>query len=258
MSKRRFHGDCDHRRRPGGRRRCRIGRRSSGPSRSATRPRRLCRRRAGAGASPRRPSRADVPVYLDGVGTVRALNTVTVRAAGRRQADRGRLQGRPGRQARRRAGADRSRPPIRPQLDQAIAKKAQDEAPLANARLDLERYTRLVATELGRPPAARHPAGDRRAARSAGAARPGGDRQRPRDPRLHHHHRADRRPHRHPPGRRGQHRARLGRDRHRRASRSSSRSRCCSPCRSSSSATSTAPSPRARWRSRRSAPTTRP
>ena len=30
--------------------------------------------------------------------------------------------------------------------DQAVAKKAQDEATLANARLDLERYTRLVAT----------------------------------------------------------------------------------------------------------------
>ena len=31
-------------------------------------------------------------------------------------------------------------------LDQAVAKKAQDEATLANARLDLERYTRLAAT----------------------------------------------------------------------------------------------------------------
>jgi multidrug efflux system membrane fusion protein len=31
-------------------------------------------------------------------------------------------------------------------LDQAVAKKAQDEAMLANARLDLERYTRLAAT----------------------------------------------------------------------------------------------------------------
>ena len=32
------------------------------------------------------------------------------------------------------------------QYDQAVAKKAQDEAQLANARLDLERYTRLAAT----------------------------------------------------------------------------------------------------------------
>ena len=32
------------------------------------------------------------------------------------------------------------------QYDQAVAKKAQDEAQLANARIDLERYTRLAAT----------------------------------------------------------------------------------------------------------------
>ena len=44
--------------------------------------------------------------------------------------------------------------------DQAVAKKAQDEAMLANARLDLERYTRLAATQLDPAPAARHPEGD--------------------------------------------------------------------------------------------------
>ena len=58
--------------------------------------------------SPRARSVADVPVYLDGVGTTRALNTVTVRAAGRRAAHRDRLPRRPGREARRRAGRDRS------------------------------------------------------------------------------------------------------------------------------------------------------
>ena len=35
------------------------------------------------------------------------------------------------------------------QLDQAVAKKAQDEATLANARIDLERYTKLVASNSG-------------------------------------------------------------------------------------------------------------
>ena len=39
-----------------------------------------------------------------------------------------------------------TRSPTRRMLDQAKAKKAQDEAQLANARLDLERYNRLVAS----------------------------------------------------------------------------------------------------------------
>ena len=89
--------------------------------------------------------RADVPVYLDGVGTVRALNTVTVRP----QVD-GRLlsinyiEGQ-------RVDAGFVLAKIDPvtyqaAYDQTVAKKAQDEATLANARLDLARYGRLVAT----------------------------------------------------------------------------------------------------------------
>ena len=35
------------------------------------------------------------------------------------------------------------------QYDQAVAKKAQDEATLANARIDLDRYTRLAASNSG-------------------------------------------------------------------------------------------------------------
>ena len=35
------------------------------------------------------------------------------------------------------------------QYDQAVAKKAQDEATLANARVDLERYVRLALTNAG-------------------------------------------------------------------------------------------------------------
>ena len=88
---------------------------------------------------------ADVPVYLDGVGTIRALNTVTVRP----QVD-GKLV-----KVSFREGQDVARGYVlaeidpttyQAQLDQAKAKKAQDEAQLANARLDLERYTRLAAT----------------------------------------------------------------------------------------------------------------
>jgi multidrug efflux system membrane fusion protein len=88
---------------------------------------------------------ADVPVYLDGVGTAKALNTVTVRS----QVD-GKLikisftEGQDVDKGYVLAKID----PVTYQAayDQTVAKKAQDEAQLANARLDLERYTRLAAT----------------------------------------------------------------------------------------------------------------
>ena len=86
---------------------------------------------------------ADVPVYFDGVGTTRALNTVTVRP----QVD-GRLlriNFNEGQEVERGFVLAEIDPVIyQAQLDQAVAKKAQDEAQLANARLDLERYTRLA------------------------------------------------------------------------------------------------------------------
>ena len=87
----------------------------------------------------------DVPVYFDGVGSSRALNTVTVRA----QID-GKLMS-----VNFKEGQDVERdfvladidPTIyRAQLDQAVAKKAMDEALLGNARIDLERYVKLTAT----------------------------------------------------------------------------------------------------------------
>ncbi len=88
---------------------------------------------------------ADVPVYLDGVGTAKALNTVTVRP----QVD-GKLikvafvEGQDVEKGFVLAKID----PVTYQAayDQTVAKKAQDEAQLANARLDLERYTRLAVT----------------------------------------------------------------------------------------------------------------
>lgn len=89
--------------------------------------------------------RADVPVYLDGVGTVRALNTVTVRS----QVD-GKLLSvnyTEGQQVE--AGFVLAKiDPVTYQAayDQTVAKKAQDEATLANARLDLARYARLSST----------------------------------------------------------------------------------------------------------------
>jgi membrane fusion protein, multidrug efflux system len=89
--------------------------------------------------------RADVPVYLDGVGTTKALNTVIVRP----QVD-GRLisvnfkEGQHVDQGYVLARIDPTT--YQASYDQAVAKKAQDEALLANARIDLDRYSRLVST----------------------------------------------------------------------------------------------------------------
>jgi len=88
---------------------------------------------------------ADVPVYLDGVGTARALNTVTVRA----QVE-GKLiavsftEGQDVPKGYVLAKIDPTT--YQAQYDQAVATKAQHAAQLANARLDLERYVRLSAT----------------------------------------------------------------------------------------------------------------
>jgi len=85
----------------------------------------------------------DVPVTIDAVGTVQALNTVTIRT----QVD-GRLlrlaftEGQDVRKGDILAEIDPAL--YKAQYDQAVAKKAQDEANLANARVDLTRYERLV------------------------------------------------------------------------------------------------------------------
>jgi len=93
-------------------------------------------------------TKSDVPVYFDGVGTSRALNTVTVRA----QVD-GKLMS-----VNFKEGQDVDHDFVlaeidatiyQAQYDQAVAKKAMDEAQLANARLDLERYARLMQTNSG-------------------------------------------------------------------------------------------------------------
>jgi multidrug efflux system membrane fusion protein len=87
----------------------------------------------------------DVPVYLDGVGTARALNTVTVRS----QVD-GKIiaisfvEGQDVPQGFVLAKIDPTT--YQAQYDQAVASKAKDEAQLANARVDFDRYTRLAAT----------------------------------------------------------------------------------------------------------------
>ena len=94
------------------------------------------------------PEIKDVPVYLDGVGAVRALNNVTVRA----QVD-GKLI-----KVNFKEGQDVKAGDVLGEIDpvlfkalydQAVAKKAQDEATLANARLDLIRYEQLAQSNAG-------------------------------------------------------------------------------------------------------------
>jgi multidrug efflux system membrane fusion protein len=86
----------------------------------------------------------DVPVTIDAVGTVQALNSVTIRT----QVD-GRLlrlaftEGQDVKTGDVLAEIDPAL--YKAQYDQAVAKKAQDEANLANARVDLTRYEKLVS-----------------------------------------------------------------------------------------------------------------
>jgi multidrug efflux system membrane fusion protein len=94
------------------------------------------------------PRIQDVPVYIDGVGSVRALNNVIVRA----QVD-GKLIS-----VNFVEGQDVKKGDVLGEIDpvlykaaydQAVAKKAQDEALLANQRIDLARYQQLAASNAG-------------------------------------------------------------------------------------------------------------
>lgn len=89
--------------------------------------------------------KADVPIYLDGLGTVQAFQTVTVRP----QVD-GKLI-----DIRFTEGQDVKAGDVlaiidpttyQAALDQALGKLAQDQATLANARVDLVRYQKLAVT----------------------------------------------------------------------------------------------------------------
>jgi multidrug efflux system membrane fusion protein len=86
--------------------------------------------------------KADFPVYLTGLGTVQAFNTVQVRTRVDGQITR--IAFKEGQFVK--AGdtlVEIDPRPYQAALDQAKAKKAQDEANLANANLDLQRYTKL-------------------------------------------------------------------------------------------------------------------
>ncbi|HEV3395597.1 MAG TPA: efflux RND transporter periplasmic adaptor subunit [Xanthobacteraceae bacterium] len=88
---------------------------------------------------------ADVPVYLDGVGTTKALNTANVSSL---------VDGtllsvdyREGQDVKKGDVLARVDPvTYQAALDQAVAKKALDQATLANAKVDLGRYINLLKT----------------------------------------------------------------------------------------------------------------
>ncbi|HEX8028343.1 MAG TPA: efflux RND transporter periplasmic adaptor subunit [Vicinamibacterales bacterium] len=86
--------------------------------------------------------KADFPVFLTGLGTVQAFNTVQVRTRVDGQITR--IAFKEGQFVK--AGdtlVEIDPRPYQATLDQAKAKKAQDEANIANANLDLQRYTKL-------------------------------------------------------------------------------------------------------------------
>jgi membrane fusion protein, multidrug efflux system len=86
--------------------------------------------------------KSDFPVYLTGLGTVQGFNTVQVRTRVDGQIDKiAFTEGQLVKEGDLLAEIDPR--PYQATLDQAKAKKVQDEANLANANLDLQRFTRL-------------------------------------------------------------------------------------------------------------------
>ena len=86
--------------------------------------------------------KADFPVFLNGLGTVQGFNTVLVRTRVDGQIDK--VAFKEGQLVNKGDLLVEIDPrPYQATLDQAKAKKAQDEANLANANLDLQRFTKL-------------------------------------------------------------------------------------------------------------------
>jgi multidrug efflux system membrane fusion protein len=85
----------------------------------------------------------DVPIYYDALGTVQALNTVAIRAQVNGQIIS--VNFRQGQEVRRGDVLAKIDPaPFKANLDQAVAKKSQDEAQLIDAEKDLARFKTLV------------------------------------------------------------------------------------------------------------------
>jgi len=92
-------------------------------------------------------TRRDVPVYLDGLGTVQAFYTVKVNSRVDGELDKvAFVEGQDVRRGQLLAQIDPR--PYQAALDQAVAAKAKDTAQLENAKLDLQRYTVLAPQDL--------------------------------------------------------------------------------------------------------------
>jgi multidrug efflux system membrane fusion protein len=92
-------------------------------------------------------SHADVPVYLEGLGTVQAFYTVTVTA--RVDGELQKIAFTEGQTVRKGDLLAQVDPrPNQAAYEQALATKAKDEAQLANSKLDLKRYTLLQPENL--------------------------------------------------------------------------------------------------------------
>jgi multidrug efflux system membrane fusion protein len=92
-------------------------------------------------------SRTDVPIYLQGLGTVQAFYTVTVTA--RVDGELQRVAFTEGQTVHKGDLLAQIDPrPNKAAFDQAVATKVKDDAQLANAKRDFERYTKLQPQDL--------------------------------------------------------------------------------------------------------------
>src|ERR1700760_305510 len=91
--------------------------------------------------------RADVPIYLDGLGTIQAFNTVTVTA--RVDGELQKIAFEEGRTVNKGDLLAQIDPrPYQAALEQALATKAKDEGEVLSAKADLERYLTLAPENL--------------------------------------------------------------------------------------------------------------
>jgi multidrug efflux system membrane fusion protein len=116
---------------------------ATGPLKRMLAPRAAAAPMAAVSVTSAQVRREDVPIGLSGVGTVQAMATVTVKPRVDGQLDRvGFVEGQDVKAGQLLAQIDPRT--FQAQLQQAMAQKARDEAQLANARLDLQRYEGLI------------------------------------------------------------------------------------------------------------------